>query len=392
MWGKAVEGGRFAGTPAGGGGTRPEVVRPVGWGAAGRRGRDLRGGGQWGLEAENAGRLCAVSAPSAGRSWPLPTEALEPVWRRGVQALAGRGASGCSRTLLRGGERAGRPAPCVGCARSLCGVLFALAWGRWGPRRRWPGGSPWSVAFPDDRGISAHVPDCWLLAGCQPARRILQVGATCSCKSWRVDVGPGAGGCCSVLPEGPPAPTQALPPSPGPAGSLTGASWPRSSSSVQPPGRSADASDRRAIDFLPGCGGGATVRRPVCHPLHGCPRGAGQPPDTCGASVGTSFPALRMEEVWRAGLWSATPRHPPRLAEDRPCHSPAAVTNQGPFSWLHWNPHRPCAVRAPHAFLPAWLGRRVRVAAVDVRVAAWKVAAVQDSVEAVPRTPAAGGW
>ena len=38
MWGKAVEGGRFAGTPAGGGGTRPEVVRPAGWGAAGRQG------------------------------------------------------------------------------------------------------------------------------------------------------------------------------------------------------------------------------------------------------------------------------------------------------------------------------------------------------------------
>lgn len=151
-------------------------------------------------------------------------EALELVWRRGVQALVGRGASGCSRTLLRGGERAGRPAPCVGFARSLCGVLFALAWGRWGPRRRWPGGSPWSVAFPDDRGISAHVAGCGPLAGCHPARRTLQVVATCSCKSWWVDVGPGAGGCCSVLPEGPPAPTQTLPPSPGPAGSLTGAS------------------------------------------------------------------------------------------------------------------------------------------------------------------------
>lgn len=235
-------------------------------------------------------------------------------------------------------------------------------------RRRWPGGSPWCVAFPDDCGVNAPT---WQIAGCR--QDVNQLETLCKLqrpafanRSWWM--------WCPWL-----------------TGAVLRALWPPHRPCLPawahlggPPTSSQDAAGEPLWGW------------PVCHPPHSCPRGAGRPPDTREAAVASSFPALRVEEVWRAGPRfrqspSAAPRRPPRLAGDRPCHSPAAITNQGPFSWLHWNPHHPCAVRAPRAFLPAWLGRQVRVAALDVRVAARKVVAVQAGVEAVPRAPAAGG-
>lgn len=108
---------------------------------------------------------------------------------------------------------------------------------------------------------------------------------------------------------------QALPPSPGPAGSLTGARK-RLWAQVQllcaaPQGVLQTQVTTRPSTSSQDVVGEPLWERPVRHPAHGCPRGAGRPPDTRGATVGASFLALRVEEVWRAGLWSTTPRRPP---------------------------------------------------------------------------------
>lgn len=163
MWGKAVEGGRFTGTPARGGGARPEVARPAEWGTAGRQGRDLRSRGQWGVKAETCGvegrgHLCGVGrcdvrtvsragvAPSPRRPWS----------RRGGEVfrpLSGAGHLGVFQNVPPRRGVGGQVCSVRGMHRISFRSPLSSGVGSVGAKAAWPGGSPWSVAFPDDCGI-----------------------------------------------------------------------------------------------------------------------------------------------------------------------------------------------------------------------------------------------
>lgn len=90
------------------------------------------------------GRRCAVGTRGVSQpAWPPPQGGPGAGVEETCSGPWG-GTSGCFRMFLRGGERAGRSAPCVGRARPVFGILFALAWGWWGVggRGAGPGEAP----------------------------------------------------------------------------------------------------------------------------------------------------------------------------------------------------------------------------------------------------------
>lgn len=125
--------------------------------------------------------------------------------------------------------------------------------------------------------------------------------------------------------------------------------------------------------------------RPIRHPAHGCPRGAGQPPDTRGAAVGTSFPALRVEEVWRPGC--GLPPSPigrgPAVSQPGYKPEPVLVVTLEPPSPVR----RACSTRLSAGLArPSGPRRRCRRASRCL-----EGCCRPGRVEAVLRTPVAGG-
>ena len=163
MWGKAVEG-------AGSQGLQQEAV------ALGQKWPDLRRGAQRGVKAET----CGVGGSGASRLRPVEWRAaghLCAVGRCGVRTVSRAGVAPSPwRPWSRRGGEVFRPLsgaghlgvfqnvpPRRGAGGQVCSVRgmhrisfrspLSSGVGSVGAKAAWPGGSPWSVAFPDDCGI-----------------------------------------------------------------------------------------------------------------------------------------------------------------------------------------------------------------------------------------------
>lgn len=248
--------------------------------ALGQKWSDLRGGGHRpSLCGGDSGCQPAGLAASPGRPWSRHGgDVLRPlrghlgVVFQNVPPRRGAGGQVCS-------VRGTRLASFRSCLRS--GLVLA---GR--QRWRWPGGSPWCVAFPDDCGVNAPT---WQIAGCR--QDVNQLETLCKLqrpafanRSWWM--------WCPWL-----------------MGAVLRALWPPHRPCLPawarlggPPTSSQDAAGEPLWGW------------PVCHPPHSCPRGAGG----LLTHVRPRWPVPSQRCAWRKfgepGRGSDSPRPPPPAA------------------------------------------------------------------------------